>query len=251
MNWKGPLAGAIVVAGALGAFLYVTRPPEIPEEVVEESAPQKSAPKDATKVQKPVTPAPEKPLTPAEKARRERAQKLRKMSPEERIDFLFDEAAKKPIDLTAPTNRIFATGTEQVMSWIFTRRLGDIPPPLPAISIRDEAHLAEIIMNQNVVREGDSEQVAEAKEMVQLAKEELKKYIKEGGNIQDFLEYYRGKLVEAHEEWSASQRSVMKVLREEPEIALDYLDEVNARLEEKGIKPVTIPKRLLQRMGLE
>ncbi len=251
MNWKGPIAGAIVVAGALGVFLYVTRPLEIPEEAVEESPVRKTAPKRAGQPAKTEKAAPEKPLTPAEKARRERALKLRKMSPEERIDFLFDEAAKKPIDLTAPTNRVFATGTEQVMSWIFTRKLGDMPPPLPAISIRDEAHLAEIIMNQNVVQEGDSAQVAEAKEMVQLAKEELKKYIKEGGNIQDFLEYYRGKLVEAHDEWSASQRSVMKVLREEPEIALDYLDEVNARLEEKGIKPVTIPKRLLQKMGLE
>ena len=186
-----------------------------------------------------------------DRAKRERREMLKKMSVDERIDFLFDEAAKKPINLEPASNRVFATGTEQVMSWIFTTKLGDVPPPLPRISIRDEAHLAEILMNQNEIKDTDSEKAAEAKEMVMLAKDELKKFIKEGGNIDEFLEYYRGELVQAHQEWQDSQKQVMQVIKEEPEIAADFIAEINKRLDEKGIKHVKVPPKLAEQIGLE
>ena len=184
-------------------------------------------------------------------AKAERAAKLKAMTPEERWNFLFEEARNKPLDLTPSTNQVFKTGTEQMMAWIFTTELGGMPPPLPMISIHDEAHMAQILTAKNPALEGDSEKAKEAKAMVELAKKELIKFIKEGGSVDEFFEYYRGELVQAHNEWQDSQKSVMKVIREEPEIAADYIREVNARLNEKGIRSVKIPPKLLEQLGIE
>ena len=104
---------------------------------------------------------------------------IAKMSLEERREFLQKEMIEKPLDLTPTTNRAFRTGTEQVMSWIFTTDLGSMPPPLPRISIRDEAHIMEILDAPNPIFEGDSDRAKDAKEMVALAKEELRKFLDE------------------------------------------------------------------------
>lgn len=183
--------------------------------------------------------------------RRVRAEKLKKMTPDERWEFLLEEAKKKPLDLTPTTNQTFKTGTEQVMSWIFTTRLGNLPPPLPQTSMFDEAHLAEILIADNPILETDNEKQREAKEIVMEAKKELREYIKQGGDIDQFLEYYRGQLVQAHSEWQESQKSVMKVIREDPDIAGEYIKEVNERLAKKGIKPVMIPPPLAERVGID
>ena len=126
-----------------------------------------------------------------------------------------------------------------------------MPPPLPRISIRDEAHMAEILTAKNPAFETDSERAKEAKAMVELAKKELVKFIEEGGSVGEFFEFYRGELVQAHNEWQASQKSVMKVIREEPELAAEYIKEVNSRLGEKGIRPVRIPPKLKEQLGIE
>jgi hypothetical protein len=172
------------------------------------------------------------------------------MTPEERMRYLFEEAAKKPIDLTPSTNRLFKTGTEQVMSWIFTTELGAMPPPLPRIPIRDEAHMAEILMAKNPVFEGDSEKAKEAKQMVEMAKKELIKFLKEGGSVDEFFEYYRGELVQAHNEWKECQKSVLQVVREEPDLAAEYITEINNRLSQKGIRPVKLPPKLKEQLGI-
>lgn len=249
---KGAIAGVIVVLGAAAA-LYFLMPASAP--TPKASAPKEKstaiaevAPAEAGPAEVEVEEAPVKKIDPEKAAR---AAKLKAMSPEERLEFLFEEAKKKPIDFTTTTNRPFATGTEQVMSWIFTTRVGNMPPPMPKMSIRDEAHLAEILMADNPILEGDSENVQIAKEAVELAKKEAIEFVKQGGDVQEFLEYYRGVLVEAHQEWQASQKAVMQVIREEPELAADYIETVNKRLAEKGIKPVNIPPKFKEELGLE
>ena len=175
--------------------------------------------------------------------------KLKGMTPQERMDYLFERMKNTPIDFAAKTNRPFATGVEQVISSIFMTRLGDLPPPTPGIPIRDELHLAEILIANNPALEGDSERVKEAKAVVEAAKKELRQYIKEGGDIKDFLEYYRGQLVQANMEWRESQKSVMRVIREDPGIAVDYVKAVNKRLAEKGIKPIMLNSRAKDKIG--
>lgn len=248
---KGAVAGFLVVIAAVVVW-FCLMPKEKPV------APKVEKPKKA-KVEKPT------PIVRSSKAvvtnsapavvtnsvREARLEKLRAMTPEQRKEFLLEEERQRPIDLTPSTNRVFRTGVEQVMAWIFTARKGNLPPPLPGISIRDEAHMAEILASRNPLLEGDSEGAKDAKQMVELAKAELRDYLKQGGDVKEFLQYYHGQLLQAHHEWTDAQRSVMKTIRDDPDIAAVYIDEVNKRLSAKGIKPVNIPPRIKQRLGIE
>ena len=104
--------------------------------------------------------------------------------------------------------------------------------------------------NKNVVTEKDSDATADAKEVVDYVKKELKKYVDEGGDPQDFLKHYHDQLQEAHEQVKAAQEQMDKVLETEPEIAVDYLKKVNKSLAEKGIRGVVITERDRERYGL-
>lgn len=248
---KGLIAGGIVVVIAVLAAIILL-PRETQPKLKEAPAEKTKAITEVKPAEVEPTPEPEvKPVKKVDPAKAARAAKLKAMTPEERLNFLFEEAKQKPIDFTTTTNRPFATGTEQVMSWIFNTRVGDMPPPLPRMSIRDEAHLAEILLADNPALEGDSERMKAAKEMVEIAKKEAIEFVKQGGDVQEFLEYYHGVLREAHQEWQASQKAVMQVIREDPEIAVEYIESVNSKLAEKGIKPVSIPPRFRQELGLE
>lgn len=249
-NAKVALSAVVAIAVIVAAILILRQKPETEKPLVKE----KRQPKVVREV-KPSIPKEEKAAPVAESVEEDqekaaRVAMLKAMTPAERMQYLFEEAAKKPIDLTPSTNRLFKTGTEQVMSWIFTTELGAMPPPLPKIPIRDEAHMAEILMAKNPVLEGDSEKAKEAKQMVELAKKELVKFIKEGGSVNEFLEYYRGELVQAHNEWKECQKSVLQVVREDPDLAADYIAEVNNRLSQKGIRPVKLPPKLKEQLGI-
>jgi len=252
---KGIIAGLIVVVGAgIAAFIIGRgRSPSAPQA---NKAPKSTQIAEVTpqivtqKVEEVVKPEPSK-ETPQQKAKRERSAKLKAMTPEQRLNYLYEEAKRMPIDLSASTNQAFRTGTEQAMSWIFTTRLGDPPPPLPVFSMRDDAHMAEIILASNPALETDSEKVKDAKFMVEQAKKELIEYIKQGGNVDEFMDYYRGQLILANQRWKDSQKEVMRVLREEPDIAADYVREVNKGLAEKGIKPVMVPTKYKESLGIE
>ncbi len=108
----------------------------------------------------------------------------------------------------------------------------------------------EILNNATPPNEDDDAKAVEAKEMVTLAKQELKKFIKQGGSVQEFLEFYHGQLRLAHQEWQETQRSVIKVMKEDPDLAPSYIEEVNKRLASKNIKPVIVPQRLKTKMGI-
>ena len=244
---KGLLAGLLVViAGAVAWYCvtcrsekpHVAATPERKGGKIAEAKPA-STPKAAEK----------KAEEPDPKA--ERRAKLAKMTKAERLEYFLEEAKKRPLDLTPSTNRVFRTGTEQVLGWIFTLKVGSVPPPLPPIPIRDEAHMAEILVSDNPALEGDSESARHAKEMVELAKKELRQFVKQGGEVSEFMKYYHGQLVQAHQEWQDCQRSVMQMIRDDPDLAPDYIREVNKRLSDKGIKPVNVPKKLQEKLGLE
>ena len=136
------------------------------------------------------------------------------------------------------------------MGWIFNTVPGDLPPILPKIPIFEEAHLTEILFNKNEIKDTDDEKIIELKENVALAKKEMIKFIKEGGMPDEFLEHYCNVLRDAHMEFQNSQQEVFKMVREDPEGAALFLDAVNERLANKGIKPVKIPKKMAERYGV-
>lgn len=248
---RGLIAALIVVIGAAVAWLILSQKQG-------PSMTKPETPGDTNRLIKTVTPAAaskaaeeEKPVeNKAAKERRELVEKLKNMPPEQRRAFLEEEVKRKPLDFKPKKRQLYATGTEQVMAMIFTTQLGDTPPPLPNLPIRDEAHLTEILMNRVEAQEGDSEKALLSKQTVQQVKDEVRKYIKEGGNIQDFLSYYHGKLVEANQELRLSRQEAMRIVREDPGIAREYIAEINKRLKEKGIREVNVPLGYLKKYGV-
>jgi hypothetical protein len=233
----------VLVAAALAIFFVKNNEVKPTKAEQHISKPQKS------KVPKDVTTVTDK--TPIKNERDTKIARIKAMTPEERLEFLYEEAKNRPLDMTPSTNKVFKTGIEQVMSWIFSTRLGDPPPPLPQITIFDEVHLAEIIIADNPILETDSARVKECKEMVALAKKELVKFIKEGGDVEEFLTYYRDQLREAHHEYVAAQRKIINAYKEgiEPEVCRAYADQINAELAEKGIKQFEVPQALIDKFS--
>ena len=172
------------------------------------------------------------------------------MTPDERWEFVVERTKKSPLRDEPGTNRIFRTSTEQVMDWIFSCTVGDPPPLLPNLPLKEQLHLAEILISDNPVGAGDSERAAAAKETVQMVKKEFQNFIRECGEPEEFLPYYHGQLVQAHEEWKAARKMVVEAVKQNPDIAADFLAEVNGRLEAKGIKKVTLPQRMLDHYGI-
>lgn len=119
------------------------------------------------------------------------------------------------------------------------------------MSLFDQMHLVEILIRDNPILDSDSKKAAESKEMMKIAKKEFVDFIKEGGNPDDFLPYYHGQLVAAHEEYKMARQSIVEIIRNDPDIAVDYIKKVNERLSEKGIKNVKIPKKMLDAFGIE
>ena len=151
-----------------------------------------------------------------------------KLSPEERYQRVLDRFRKVGLS-NSRTNRLFQSSIENKMA---------------------EALLAEILISKNPIIETDDERQKEKKEVVQLAKKELIAYIKEGGDPDDFLAYYQGQLKMAHKEYMDARKSVFDVMRNDPDIAAEYIDKVNTSLREKGIKEVVVPQKALDAFGI-
>ena len=171
------------------------------------------------------------------------------MTPAQKDALVEKKLAETPIAEDS-TNRTYRTGLEQVIDWVFTTELGDVPPPMPTISDFDLVHFQEIIELKNKANETDSEVTAEAKAVVDHVKAELKKYVDKGGDPQEFLEFYHSELQQAFSERQMAREQVLKVVKTEPDIALDYLEKVNASLAEKGIKGIELGPRVMHRYGL-
>lgn len=241
---------AAVVASVASVFICLTRQPEDTEPVVKpkhsgvitEVTPTLPVPRQEPKSVEP--PAPPKPDFTA------KYKEMKALSPKEREDVRIAALQERPLNLTPATNRIVNTATEQLMGWIFMTEVGELPPPLPKIPDHEMLHFAEILMADNPVYEDDSERTAEAKEAIRLAKKELAEYIKKGGEPGEFFRYYRGELEQAYKSRQIAKQSVQEILRQEPEIALEYLDKVNERLESQGIKKITLHPKQLEHFGI-
>lgn len=248
----GLLLGCLAICVLTATFLSREEPKEEVEKGVSKRSVRESKPVAA--------PAPERPVQPVEppRVRNEKAirlrEKLKGATPEEQRRLRVEYMADRPIELASTTNRPFRTGLERSIAQIFMTQLGNMPPPFftTKLPIKDEAHLMQILEHENEPTEGDSETVAEAKYLVNQVKKELRKYVDEGGKVEEFLEYYHGKLQEAFEERRIAHKEVLRTAHEDPSLAREFLDRVNKNLADKGIKPVDFnpgTKRLLEENG--
>ena len=240
---------AIVAVAALAVAAWLLFPRgegrEAPEPARKPAAVAKPAPSA------PPPKAEEPPVDDEAKERERRRAAYMAMTPDERWAFVVERAKRTPLREMPGTNRIFRTSTEQVMDWIFSCQVGDPPPLLPNLPLKERLHLADILISDNPVGENDSERAKEAKETVRLVKKEFRDFIMEGGEPEEFLPYYHGQLVQAHEEWKMSRKMVMEAVKENPDIAAEFISKVNEGLEKKGIKKVTLPPKMLEHYGIE
>ena len=174
------------------------------------------------------------PLTPEEIEAIERAK-----------DPLYDRhhiVAKKPL---------LAEPVEQLMLSVFSTELGDMPPMLPAIPQIDEERMKKMVGFLSEESKDDTDEVRAAKQMINEVKAELKKYLDEGGTVDNFLSYYVNELDSAFRERNLCKEMQMKAMKtEEPAVAREYFYAINQRLADKGIKPLTLTTRQKEYLGI-
>jgi Type II secretory pathway, component PulF len=140
--------------------------------------------------------------------------------------------------------RAFMTGTEQSISWMANTRLGDPVPPLPMLPLKES--IVDILKTDIVVFDDDNEKVIQAKTNVAHTKQIMKEYVDNGGDPQDFLEFYRNELQNAYEERQKGQKELMRLLREaDLHQAKLFVEQCNRDLEKKGIRLLTVPPIVL------
>ena len=164
---------------------------------------------------------------------------------ERRKDPLYDRhhiVAKMPV---------IGDPTEQLMVSIFETELGDIPPMIPVIPQVDEQKVMTAINKMHVAEAGDSEETKNAKDLVNLVKKELKKYLDDGGDVNSFLQYYCGQLQSAFEERNLCKETMSRVLNtEDREMAQEMYVKLTEQLQSKGIKPFTLNRRQREYLGI-
>ena len=143
--------------------------------------------------------------------------------------------AEEEEGVKAKTKQLFSTGSEQVMAWIFTCPIGKMPPMLPSLPPEELARIGEILDSPNIIDEDDNEHAATTKEIVAQVKRELKKFLSEGGKVEDFLGYYHGILLQAHQKREGARVAVEQFSETDPDLAGNFKAKVNTMLRAEGI----------------
>lgn len=258
---KGLVACLIVVLGAaIAAYLIFSSPERKPAKPTD--APKKDAqiaevtPAAAPKYQEKTQPAEkkvEKPIwerpMPEGLTEVEQAQWKRRVGLEKKLAT--DPRLQRYLKNFKPRESIYHSGTEQVLDWIFFTKLGDHPPPpLPPMAEFEKNHLYDILDSVNEIGEKDDATTRDRKKIVDEVKKDLKKFVDEGGDPRDFMEFYYNELVRAYDQKSATRAAIEKVVNEESaDLAIDYIDQVNKKLEEKGIEGVELTEDQKQQLS--
>lgn len=137
---------------------------------------------------------------------------------------------------------IFRSGTEQVLSWLCHVELGDPPIPPPPIPESDMERLAEILISKNDISEDDTPEAANAKQMVDAAKREMMKFIKDGGDPDDFMQYVFREQTKAFETRCLVSDMYEEMTEEDPQMAREFAKQANEKLVEQGIRPIAVPE---------
>lgn len=145
---------------------------------------------------------------------------------------------------------IHQNATEQMLDFIFNTEVGLMPPPCPKLPKHELKNIQQILDTALASSDEDDETLAERKETIELAKKELKDYLSQGGTPDEFFTYYHAQLMKAFNERQMMQTAVVKIAQEDPIVAKEYLEEVNASLRDKGIKEIHVPRKIAERLGL-
>lgn len=252
MMSHGLVAGLVVVIGAVGVIFFLLSGGE--KEGVKEDA------RKSRRIAE-VTPAPApkareaKPEKPKDDPRRPKTVPLEKWNAltSQQQAMMHKLGRKKIHEVVTNTSnsagpKTYENATEQVMLMVFGTELGEMPLPLPEIPERDMKRMTDILMSNNPITDKDSEEVKIDKEILAAAKAELRKFIKEGGEVKDFFAYYHHETEKAYQERKMANKMVFDAAKSgDEDLARKLHAELNKRFEEKGIKPLVFPENILKK----
>ena len=159
------------------------------------------------------------------------------------------------VGITVTTNRpkaLFRNATEQMLSSLFRTELGSVPPPMPKVPMRDKVNIQDILSTQFSLSPETPEKEAAIKDIVCQAKRAMREYLDQGGTPESFIDHYRNELQTCHETWKMCQLAAIKSCREEdPEVAREMVERINESLAAKGIKPVNLPPKFREKLGIK
>ena len=147
---------------------------------------------------------------------------------------------------------IYKTPLEQALGILFTTKLGSPPPMLPSIPAISSPEMLQKFFNTAMEYDKDaSKAVNENRILMQQVKDELKKYLDEGGTPNGFVEYYQNELRAAHDEWKTAQKMLIEMSRsgESAEKMRNFRDKANEILGKRGIKPLAVPPFVRESMN--
>jgi len=147
---------------------------------------------------------------------------------------------------------IYKTPLEQSLGILFTTKLGSPPPMLPNITAISTPERLQKFLDTAMEYDKDAPAaVNENRIMMQQVKDELKRYLEEGGSPEGFVEFYQNELRVAHDEWKTAQKMLIEMSRggEDPEVMRQFRDKANEILGKRGIKPLAVPPFVRASMG--
>ena len=142
---------------------------------------------------------------------------------------------------------VYHNATERMLVEVFTTEVGDPPVPIAQIPDEDRRRMLNILLDKNPPKEGDAEHVQMQKEVLAQAKKELQKFIRSGGDPDEFFKHYHDELVRAWQRRENTVEEVRRLAREEKDADTmkALCRRINEGLESDGIKPIHMTREEL------
>ena len=131
-------------------------------------------------------------------------------------------------------------GTDQILLQIFSRKRGDMPMPLPAaLPDWDVEKMGEILINKLTIDEAkDSDEMKRQKTVLNEVKEEMRKFVKDGGTVEEFIMNYHEELERCYFKKFDYQvyLNEMQQKGEDPKLIHEMAKKLNEKLMAEGIE---------------
>ena len=146
------------------------------------------------------------------------------------------EIAARYAKLSKKVKPIFKNHSEQLLSWICETEPGTMPMPMPTLGKEAREKIVFDLLEKNDPLPTDGEDTAALKGVLKEAKAEMLRHLKDGGDPNEFLQYYDDQLRRCFEYRLEALRQVAELGEEDRDLARDFLKKLNERFGVEGIK---------------
>lgn len=252
---RGLIAGGVVVVLAVVAYFAFFSGSEKPQKVEKPKKP--SVIKEVKPAPAPVAPTNTPPaIDPKKMPDPHYKQPTNPKLPKKKYIPTIEEVEKARLGPDGKPRKmsIYKTPIEQALGMIFTTKLGSPPPMLPNIpAFTTEEQLNKFLETTFEYDKDAPQAVNENRILMQQVRNEFKNYLKDGGDIKGFVDYYVGELRASYDQWKTAQKMVVDMAREgeDPATIRAFRDKANEMLTAKGIKELAFPPSIRKAMGEE